>query len=58
MKQESGTYVFMTLDKTSQERLLVFGIIAATETANEGRMHAGRMVQKMKDELSDATSVD
>ena len=54
MKQESGTYVFMTLDKTSQERLLVFGIMAATETANEGRMHAGRMVQEMKDELSEA----
>ena len=54
MKQESGTYVFMTLDKTSQERLLFFGIMAATETANEGRMHAGRMVQEMKDELSEA----
>ena len=53
MKQESGTYVFMTLDKTSQERLLIFGIMAATETANEGRMHAGRMVQEM-DELSEA----
>ena len=34
MKQESGTHVFMMLDKTSQERLLVFGIMAATETAN------------------------
>ena len=54
MKQESGTYVFMTLDKSSQERLLVFGIMAATETANEGVMHAGRMVQEMKDELSEA----
>ena len=28
--------------------------MAATETANEGRMHAGRMVQEMKDELSEA----
>ena len=46
--------MFMTLDKTSQERLLVFGFMAATETANEGRMHAGRMVQEMKDELSEA----
>ena len=54
MKQESGTYVFITLDKTSQEQLLFFGIMAATETANEGRMHAGRMVQVMKDELSEA----
>ena len=47
-------HVFMTLDKTSQERLLVFGVMVATETANEGRMHAGRMVQEMKDELSEA----
>ena len=31
-----------------------FGIMAATETANEGRMHADRMVQEMKDELSEA----
>ena len=54
MKQESGAYVFMTLDKTCQERLLVFGITAATETANDGRMHAGRIVQEMKDELSEA----
>ena len=46
--------MFMTLDKTSQERLLVFGIMAATEAANEGRMPAGRMVQEMKDELSEA----
>ena len=48
MKQESGTYVFKTLDRTSQERLLVFGIMATTETANEGRMHAGRMVQEIR----------
>ena len=54
MRQESGTNVFMTLDKTSQERLLVLGIMAATETANEGKMHAGRMVQEMKSELSEA----
>ena len=45
MKQEILTYVFMTLDKTSQERLLVFGIMAAIGTANEGKMHAGRMVR-------------
>ena len=28
--------------------------MAVTETANEGRMHAGRMVQEMKDEFSEA----
>ena len=33
---------------------MVFGIMAATETANEGRMHAGGMVQEMKDELSES----
>ena len=36
------------------DHLLVYGIMAATETANEGRMHAGRMVQEMNDELSEA----
>ena len=35
-------------------RLIFFGIVAATKTVNEGRMHAGRTVQEMKDELSEA----
>ena len=53
MKQESGTYVFMTLDKIGQERLLVFGIVAV----NEGRMLA-RLVQEVQNEFSEAERTD
>ena len=49
--KESGTYMFMGLDKPGQERLLFFGIVTATKTASEGRVHAKRMVQEMKDEF-------
>jgi len=57
MEQESGTYMFMALDKTGQERLLIFGTVAGTKAANGGRMHAERMVQEMvQEKLRDAGS--
>ena len=37
--------MLMELDKT--------GLVTATKTANEGRMHAVRMVQEIRDELSE-----
>ena len=46
MEQESRTHVFMTLNKTDQEWLVIFGIVTATKTANEGRIHAERTVQR------------
>jgi len=57
MEEESGTYMFMALDKTGQERLLIFGTDPGTKADTGGRMHAERMVQEMvQEKLRDAGS--
>lgn len=50
MEQESGTYMFMSLDARGDERLLIFCSNAGTKTGLGGRMHAERLVNELVQE--------
>jgi len=47
---ETGTYMFMALDRHGDERLLIFADDAGTKTGEGGRMHAERMINEMVQE--------
>lgn len=47
VEQETGTYMFMALDKRGDERLLIFSVDPGTKTGTGGRMHAERMINEM-----------
>ncbi|CAE8583178.1 unnamed protein product [Polarella glacialis] len=47
MELETGTYMFMSLDKRGDERLLIFGVDAGTKTGLKGRAAAERLVNEM-----------
>mmetsp|Transcript_66352 Transcript_66352/g.188404 ORF Transcript_66352/g.188404 Transcript_66352/m.188404 type:complete len:623 (-) Transcript_66352:202-2070(-) len=44
---ETGTYMFMALDKHGDERLLIFSVDPGTKTGDGGRMHAERLINEM-----------
>lgn len=47
---ETGTYMFMALDKNREERLLIFAADPGSKTKDGGRMHAERMINEMVQE--------
>lgn len=47
VEQETGTYMFMALDKHGDERLLIFSVDAGSKTGTGGRMHAERLINEM-----------
>mmetsp|Transcript_42722 Transcript_42722/g.98902 ORF Transcript_42722/g.98902 Transcript_42722/m.98902 type:complete len:630 (-) Transcript_42722:130-2019(-) len=47
VEQETGTYMFMALDKHGDERLLIFSVDPGTKTGDGGRMHAERLINEM-----------
>jgi len=47
VEQETGTYMFMALDRHGDERLLIFSVQAGTKTGEGGRMHAERLINEM-----------
>jgi len=56
VEQETGTYMFMALDRHGEERLLIFGAEPGTKTGNGGRMHAERLINEMvQEKLQDGT---
>lgn len=50
VEQETGTYMFMALDRHGDERLLIFSAHPGTKTGNGGRMHAERLINEMVQE--------
>jgi len=47
VEQETGTYMFMALDRHGGERLLIFSVDPGTKTGDGGRMHAERLINEM-----------
>merc|ERR1712136_107911 len=47
MEQESGTYMFMVLDASGEERLLIFGSEPGSKSSPKGRMAAERLINEM-----------
>lgn len=45
VEQETGTYMFMALDKRGDERLLIFSVDPGTKTGTGGRMHVESRLQ-------------
>eukprot|EP00437_Effrenium_voratum_P024042 CAMPEP_0181403092 /NCGR_PEP_ID=MMETSP1110-20121109/3520_1 /TAXON_ID=174948 /ORGANISM="Symbiodinium sp., Strain CCMP421" /LENGTH=673 /DNA_ID=CAMNT_0023525347 /DNA_START=29 /DNA_END=2050 /DNA_ORIENTATION=- len=50
MEQETGTFMFMALDRHGEERLLIFSANGGSKTADGGRMHAERLINEMVQE--------
>mmetsp|Transcript_52408 Transcript_52408/g.114369 ORF Transcript_52408/g.114369 Transcript_52408/m.114369 type:complete len:596 (-) Transcript_52408:36-1823(-) len=50
MELETGTYMFMALDKRGEERLLIFSVDAGSKTSEKGRAAAERLVNEMVQE--------
>merc|ERR1719445_1282093 len=50
IEQASGTYMFIALDATGEERLLIFGSNEGTKTGESGRLYAERLVQELVQE--------
>lgn len=44
---ETNTYMFMSLNKHGEERLLIFSADPGTKMGNGGRMHAERLINEM-----------
>lgn len=47
MELETGTYMFMALDKRGEERLLIFSVDSGSKTSEKGRAAAERLVNEM-----------
>merc|ERR1719512_65842 len=47
MEQETGTYMFMSLDERGEERLIIFCHDAGSKVSPKGRMAAERLVNEM-----------
>lgn len=57
MEQETGTYMFMALDKRGEERLLIFSVDAGSKGSTTGRLAAERLVNDLiQDKLRDSRS--
>eukprot|EP00434_Breviolum_minutum_P005674 symbB.v1.2.004998.t1/scaffold288.1/size478366/28 len=50
VEQATGTFMFMSLDKHGEERLLIFSNNPGSKAADGGRAHAERMVNEMVQE--------
>jgi len=50
VEQETGTFMFMALNRQGEERLLIFGTEAGSKNSTGGRMAAERMVNEMVQE--------
>lgn len=50
VEQETGTYMFMALDRRGDERLLIFAADPGTKSGIGGRMHAERLINEMVQE--------
>jgi hypothetical protein len=50
VEQETGTYMFMALDRSGEERLLIFSADPGTKSGTGGRMHAERLINEMVQE--------
>ncbi|CAK0849770.1 unnamed protein product [Prorocentrum cordatum] len=47
VEEETGTYMFMALDRRGEERLLIFSADEGTKMGTGGRMHAERLINEM-----------
>jgi len=50
IEQASATYMFIALDASGEERLLIFGHNEGTKTGESGRLYAERLVQELLQE--------
>merc|ERR1712241_656891 len=50
IEQASGTYMFIALDASGEERLLIFGAHEGTKAGESGRLYAERLVQELVQE--------
>jgi len=50
IEAETGSYMFMALDRHGEERLIIFSVAPGSKTGDGGRMHAERLVQELVQE--------